>query len=495
MTYITVGQRKNRTILFTIFGIIWILLNACAAYYPSLGITIGVLSLLILLIVFFRRDIESYILTYIFITTTALEGQIFYTGESGIPLYNFLNLPKMHGYHVYLCALIPWLLMLLPSQNHIVGRWKKNKDLGWYLKGILIMGILGFATCILCTLFNVNDIQNSSIFIMNVRRDILKVWWGISISLLLGEMLSTYEGFAEKLEALLYSLLLGIMPSSLILLALGKTVVFEKSHVLPIGLFFFFGTLLVVFILYPQYRKSVFAFFMGMGTCVITLIYPSVLGGKWWLVIFCIPVIVLLLFKNQSLNRKVLLLIFCLFIAAIGIPFITWYLSHASTLSIHKLNSAKAILEIWDPGWIENMPSSPKHRIDEFLNIIIEMKEHPIFLPFGKGYGGNILHHIALKPWTVNGDFSEFEVAEELFFNLHETINWIFLKSGLFGLVFTISIGFKCIKNIKYSPWIILGGIWFLFYYNNYISLSFGLSCLILGLYQADQIKKVSKDT
>lgn len=104
MTYITVGQRKNRTILFTIFGIIWVLLNACAAYYPSLGITIGVLSLLILLIVFFRRDIESYILTYIFITTTALEGQIFYTGESGIPLYNFLNLPKMHGYHVYLCA-------------------------------------------------------------------------------------------------------------------------------------------------------------------------------------------------------------------------------------------------------------------------------------------------------------------------------------------------------------------------------------------------------
>lgn len=492
MRAILLGQRRKNIVFFMICSVLAVLLNASAAFSPHLGIVIGLISILVLLVAFFRRSIEDFILLYIFITTTALEGQVFYTGNSGIPLYNFLNLPIVHGYHVYLFVLMPWFLMLIPVHDSWIGNWKKYNNLSWYLKGISFLGMIGVIMTLLCILANVNDILDSDIFILYVRRDILKMGWGVSLSLLLAEMLAKHDGFAAKLEDMLYAMLMSILPSSLIFILLGETVIFGRVQVLPIGLFFFFSGLLSIFILYPQYKKNFLCLVSGIGICAVTLIYPSVLGGKWWLVIFSIPIIVLFLFKKQCSKRKVILTILGVFVVVLGIQLASWYLSHANELSIHKLNSAKAIMEIWKPGWLENMPNSPKHRIDEFLNILIELKEHPLFLPFGKGYGGNILHHISLKPWTIDGDFSVAEVSEGLFFNLHETVNWMFLKSGVLGLGFTIAVTFKCIKNIKYTPWIVLGFIWFLFYYSNYISMSFGLACLILGLYQVDRITGIS---
>lgn len=490
MQSLIIKNKGQRIIMLTIGGTIAILLNSLAAFNSIVGILLGVSEILLLIVFFFKGNVVMYILLYIFITTISLEGEVYFTGDSNIPLYNFLNLPKLHGYHIYIFAILPWLLIL----KHRVGRRgyeKKYTNLRWFLTGITTIGIMGFLMSFLNLLLNVNNIEDSSIYLLYLRRDVLKTGWIISLSLLLGKLLLENKKFAESLEIMIHSMLLSIVPSSLILIVLGKTIIFNKTQVLPIGLYFFYGVLLIVFVLYQNYKESYISLVFGVMAGGITLIFPSVLGGKWWLTVFCIPFFVLFLFWKQSNNRKAVLMILAIGITSVIVYGISWYSENASQLSLNKLYSAKAVLEIWKPDWFENMPNSPKHRIDEFVNIVVEFREHPLFLTFGKGYGGNILHHIELKPWTVDGDFSVAEITEGLFFNLHETINWMFMKSGLFGLLFAFVTLGKCIKNIFKSPWLIFGIIWFVFYFYSFISLSFGLACFMLGLYQADKSKSL----
>lgn len=77
------------------------LLCALATMFPLMGILISICEIVYLLYVFFvRRKIEDYLFSFLTITATCLDTQLFVYGESEKILYSFVNLPIIHGYHL-----------------------------------------------------------------------------------------------------------------------------------------------------------------------------------------------------------------------------------------------------------------------------------------------------------------------------------------------------------------------------------------------------------
>ena len=96
-----------------------------------------------------------------------------------------------------------------------------------------------------------------------------------------------------------------------------------------------------------------------------------------------------------------------------------------------------------------------------------------------------------MKILIINDYFSfggaEVQWNHGTFYRPHETLNVIFLYHGLIGLCFYIYSLFFVFKNSKKSPWLLIGGIWFLLFYGYSITLSaFGMTALLLGLYEVD---------
>ena len=65
---------------------------------------------------------------------------------------------------------------------------------------------------------------------------------------------------------------------------------------------------------------------------------------------------------------------------------------------------------------------------------------------------------------------------------MHESINVIFLRHGILGIVFIVSTFTSAVKKITKSPWAIGGIIWFVFYWGIYISWWMGAAMLVMAL-------------
>ena len=73
---------------------------------------------------------------------------------------------------------------------------------------------------------------------------------------------------------------------------------------------------------------------------------------------------------------------------------------------------------------------------------------------------------------------------------LHESLNTVFLKFGILGLIFWGFLLLKFCSNFNKSPWLILGGLWFLFFWGYSPALmSIGLSSLIIGMGDVQCVK------
>ncbi|MCD8271022.1 MAG: hypothetical protein LUD46_23120 [Parabacteroides sp.] len=117
-------------------------------------------------------------------------------------------------------------------------------------------------------------------------------------------------------------------------------------------------------------------------------------------------------------------------ISGLAMNYIMNKANSGDSLSSRKLTQAVLLLSVVDPEWYINVPSSPKQRIEEFLNILEEYKLKPLYSIGGKGFAGNIQDYRNSFGSYLIDSFSEDQYANNSFIILHETINTIFLKFG-----------------------------------------------------------------
>lgn len=101
-----------------------------------------------------------------------------------------------------------------------------------------------------------------------------------------------------------------------------------------------------------------------------------------------------------------------------------------------KYNEAVSLIST---DWISNpyiLPPSPRTRVLEFYNTLAFYLENPLFLVTGRGFGGYYEDRYFYDyNASDKGGYTTEEVKSRKFANLHESINVVFLKFGVAGLL------------------------------------------------------------
>ena len=486
---------NNDTKLIVLFTFLFIA-NALAVSNVRIGIALCAFEMVILLYYFIKGSIENYVLCYILFLVTSIEVSQFALGfESGSGIvYNFMRLPVVNMDHFYLLTLLP--LVLIARENKFM-TYLKNirglKNTKKLMRMLFLFMIIGLLSAFVCILFNDNKATSYAFFWLLLLQDILAFGMLFFVAFYLTYLIANRKGFCEKLERLLTCILISIVPSALITVVFGMRGYYGRSTdsevVLLLPLVAFFGVMLIIFPFYKQYQSTKRWFVYGLILLVVMIAYPSPLGGKWWLIVLGLPVIIVYSYiKNMTIKKllTVYSLIIILSVLIWVIISMTDTMGFGNAMTENKFTQATQTLFFWEEDWYDNLSVSPKFRFDEFINIIYEYLETPQYLFFGKGFGGSTTLHTTTLNWNVESAFSIDQIQAGLFIRLHESANVIFLKFGLLGLFFFIKILFICFKNIGHNPWIVIGMIWFFFYFSIYLSLYFGLCSLVIGFYKVD---------
>ena len=356
---------------------------------------------------------------------------------------------------IAICGIIMSLFMIAVNDNQICsfpGMWKK------LLNEIYTM-VLFPGAAIICSSYIV--LRNSK-NIVKLKKTLLSILIGVVVELLVSYITHRY-GF-YTIETLLSSNVIRYIPFMLII---------------P---------------LYNKYKKNygiiyLFIAFVGM---YFSMKYSST--GKLIILYILVPFIAIIILYKQ--NKKILVyLLILLPLVVLSLVMLFNYLYNSNYLFMAKFKQVVGLFS-FGSDWLDKMPLSPKVRIAEIINIFMEYIKKPWLIFWGKGYMGSTPDYTNTYHMVVNSfSFSALEHHMGIFYSVHESFNSLWLYNGIIGLVFYIDILIKVIKNVKKTPFILIGGFWFLMVYGYSVTMSvFGIAALIVGLYDINIEKCRGKD-
>ena len=119
---------------------------------------------------------------------------------------------------------------------------------------------------------------------------------------------------------------------------------------------------------------------------------------------------VIILRKRGSAFKTILMIL----IGVVALIFLSSYLMpllmRNSFLLTTKYEQAMKLFSFGSGNWFDNIPSSPKMRITEFMNVAEEYIRKPWFAPLGKGFCGTVKDHLGLFTDLTEFSFSKWEL-------------------------------------------------------------------------------------
>ncbi|TPV41407.1 hypothetical protein [Bacillus dicomae] len=428
------------------------------------------------------QDIK-YLCLYIIFLSTSMESAL------------FVGVDKFYGFKEFKIASINLgvIFILLPFLKFIINGsiqnpFKAKGYVGIFVKGVYILTPLAFFMGLFGLLLNDNNILSKitsfSMFIDASYIFILVAVETIVIYTIVKRNLKDINEIKQCLLAIIISLAVTLV-SSLLFENYGNRGGLPSLQVSNIIMLLVCAVLLPF---YKDYNKKVKAILLLItGTILILgLIYNT--NGKMILTAMLVPIATLIIQLRRKLYRATFLtLIIGFFMIYLSLKFIVPSLSSTSFLFSTKLEQASSML-LFGSGWLENMPSSPKMRITQILNITSEYFEKPWFIFTGKGYLGTIKDNLSFFTGADEFAYSSWQLNNGLYYMMHETLNTLYLTNGIIGLVFFGWMFKIIISKFHKSPWMMVGGFWFLLFYSYSVTISiFGVTALIIGLLDLDQ--------
>lgn len=454
----------------------------------SLAAILAIIEFLIV-IYFYVCKPKFFYFSLLLILSGSFDVGVFVKGDK-FTAYNLTSLPIISSYlwqiillTVYIARRYNKTFIINLSKYPNFSKFVKLSDF------IIITGIIiGISTII----FNDNNILN-----LNWIRYFFYDFIAYSTAPMLGTLL-IYDiciygrNYIISLQKILITILISIPICTYIGALMGFFGTYEESEILLSPLTLFFCSMIIFFIFYKRYGIKTIA------TCIFTLclalqfFYANALGGKSWLsLLYICSVILIILYKQGSKKTVKLILLAVVLATSALIGFIQHSINNSDSPATAKLQQAVLLLSFADELWYSNIPASPKTRIEEFLNVALEYKEKPYYALLGKGFAGSTKDNITFTEYKGEGAFSDDQFDNHSFIFLHETLNNVFLKFGVVGLIYLFSFISLLIKNLKYNPWGAFGAIWlFLFYGYSSVLCIFGITCVILSIYCIPDKKK-----
>lgn len=456
----------------------------CGLHIFAIKVNIGIayitafIETFVLLLFLIYKRVDMFLLSALVILITTFEFPMFVDGSLKM-IPSVVMLPIIKGYSFLLLSL--WPSFIIFRNRSIWNSLYQNRIFRLFTiftSVTLFMGV----TSGLFSLFTDNTplaFRLSFFF-----KDIAGISFFNLYALYFVYVCFRYEGFANRLEIALFSSLIAIILLAFILTVLGIRGDYNGQKIILIPLSFFFSTSIVFFLLFKKYTKRhrKLLFLLLFMAYYMQFMYSNALNGKSWLVIAYTCIILFWIgIRRFKLKMIVVLVTICCVL-----PLCSTFFQNKQeeqSLSFSKFSQALSLISIMNIDWYDNMPLSPKIRIEEFLNTCIEYKKRPCYFLIGKGFGGGHQDYRASYGNYNPSAFSLDEYNNKYFISLHESLNVVFLKFGLIGLSLLLLVVFNAWLYIKQSPWLIVGGLWLLLFWGYSFSLMFvGLSSLFVGL-------------
>ena len=368
-------------------------------------------------------------------------------------------------------------------RSYQVQSWKKNV---LYLNGIaLVMGIL-------MAIFNDNGIVNNAHFFSAFALEVYTLISLITIPLLVISHYVDKEEVRDKLKCAIIACLVATILQQYLSLILGITGNVTGQAVPKVSSIQLYGPFLMLFFLFPEKKYSRGLTVIGLLGYIISFKYSQ--GSGQYLMLFSIPVWMIIIALKRKKNDRLILLLGAGMVLA---PIALWILTNGTVAVQYKLEQALAFLNISSKDWRMLMPMSARVRVEEIIDIFREYFEKPWLILFGKGIMGTIKDHtgyLEASKWALGtSGFSQFEWDANLYYSVHETLNKLLLMNGVFGIVVLIKSLTNAIKGSKYSVYIVIGMMWFIWYWGYSTTISwFGMTCMFVGLSEMNNDEEVS---
>ena len=453
-------------------------------FYSNIGImfVMCVVEVAILFFNLVRRDYMHYIAMYTVFLCFSMESEAFVGTDV---FYGFKNF-RIAGVNLAIWMMLP--IIFLSFMNLKVSFARKNKIQRKIIKKILSFTLIGLIMSFVIYLVNDNGFASktgSSVELINslytyilVCLELIAISWCVSLQ----------QENIFILKQYLYSIIVGtaiVFLSCFFLRNYGNRGGLQSLQVSDI---YFLLVCSIILVVYDEFNFSskIVLGVAGILILILSLIYNA--SGKIVITSIFIPILMVVMMNRKGFSTKTIVILFVGTVALVLIcAFILPMLVNTSPLLKIKYDQAMRLLAITSDNWFENLPSSPKMRITEFINIAVEYLKKPWYAFFGKGFCGTIKDNLGLFDDLSEFSFSQWELQLGAFYSMHESINCFFLVGGFWGLYIIISILIKVFREMHYSPWLVFGFMWVLLFYNYHLSISiYGIVALIVGLHDID---------
>lgn len=457
----------------------------------TISLLIVVLELCILMFYFFKNNITKFLGNYLIFLCLSFE---FNALIGMVDFYGFKNF-RIMGINLGILSLLPLLILVYFKKISLQKIKTEFPKFFNFVVILFILNVTGFIIGLLQILVNDNNILGlGNVFIILIEQSYSMIALPFLMIIALGYIITWEQNRLPLLKSYLISILIGLVVSMIVSIFTGRYGWYGGVETLLISSIVLYSPFMFLFPFYKNYKSKLLMLIFALSGTILSLIYNAT--GKLILITMILPIAILMILIGKKRVAPLILTLVSLPILLILAIQLMDILFESKLFEI-KFIQAISMFKFWDPNWIYNMPLSPQTRIIEFISIAKEYGQKPWYLIFGKGFTGTFTDHTGFLSSTyVEGAFSEAEWANGTFYGVHETINVLFLNHGLVGLFFYMYMFKFTLKNTLKSPWILIGGFWFLVIYGFSITMSaFGICALLIGLLDVDKVQygKVNK--
>ncbi len=481
---------KNDQITIFLLSFLLTVINSLTFTNNVISLGLALCETLTILFFVMRVDYKNFIIYYLLFSSTTIESSLFTLRSHSYERYSFFRLPIIAYYHLFFFMVILYFLIRITRRK---SAFNNKRDAKW----ISIL-VLGFIMTFVSYLSNDNGVYEIQGMFRFSIIDAYETVWLIFYALLIFYAFDNEKSFVYTFKDLSVSMMIGISLGGIVLYLLGNFSQWTSTTmylVCPIAFFYTPALMLLCF----EKKQGLFYLCIGIICAIIQTKYSVGIPGAFWL--FLLTVLILFyakLFRNIRLSSKRPLFTFLAILSIIAIPiaysFISDTLNPNSSYSSFKLSTLVSLFT-FNSGfnsWYIALGSSVGIRVEQIINVFIEVFKKPLALLFGKGFGGTSLKYWGIYNWNDYGSvFPDLQINARVYSSFLTGIVEIIINYGMIGIIFL----YRYIKDgiielfRKNGSWMFVVGVYwllvFLYFYN---SMMIGLVWLCVGAYEMKKI-------
>ena len=479
-------ENKRNFFLLTSIAVIIAIVNVLYRANPFFGYGLIAIEIAVLLFTAFKGELCKYASWYIIFVCNCMEFAEF----SQETLFYNLKDVRFAGINLAALLLIPLLIMSVTKPIKI-GKLRNEEPLFTkYGFGLLKLNIIALIVGAVLLVFNDNNIQGlSDNVILLFLKEVYSLFWIPLVAIIGFAQAITYE--RTKINTIyiaLQAVIFGCWVQLIISLAFGI-----RGHYGGIDNTLVVSSISMLFPLFILLNTNKNALFYPRFTSIICITGTIILllfntSGKT-IVFAAVAVLIYIFSKIKRITIKSITIIFFIVTALfIGVPIALKTLLSSSLLFEIKYEQALSLINIFSDTWRINMHVSPRSRLEEIIDILIEFYNKPWLIITGKGYMGSITDLTGFfSGFAENRTFvSADEWRNGTYYHLHEIASNL-LRFGAIGVKYSYDLVRSSIKQFNNNPWIAIGTIWFLLIFGYSFTLSiFGVFSFLVALISID---------